>query len=220
MTNTPRAVVFDLGKVLLDFDYGIAARKLISNGKLKLTELARLFSSPADVLLRYETGLMTTPEFYSQICALTGYARSLEEFSSCFGDIFTPIPEMVGAHSAIRSRGIPTYIFSNTNELAIEHIRREYPFFENFDGYILSYEHRAMKPDQALYEVVERVSGLGGSDILYIDDRPENIDTGKARGWQVILQENPAKTLAQLRKFGTPGWFTSETPPPSEGLKP
>jgi 2-haloacid dehalogenase len=202
MSPSPKAVVFDLGKVLLDFAYAIAARKLISNGKLKLTELARLFAAPADILMRYETGLINTGEFYTQICAVTGYSRGFEEFSSCFGDIFTPIDEIVQAHEKIRARGIPTYIFSNTNELAIQHIRRTYPFFENFTGYILSYEHRAMKPDQALYEVVERVSGKTGNELLYIDDRAENIATGKARGWQTILQENPARTVELLMASG------------------
>ena len=59
-------------------------------------------------------------------------------------------------HVAVRRKQIPLYIFSNTNELAITHIRRQFPFFGEFDGYILSYEHGAMKPDAKLYEVVER----------------------------------------------------------------
>ena len=54
---------------------------------------------------------------------------------------------MIQLHAALRQQGIPTYIFSNTNELAVSHIRRTFPFFANFDGYILSYEHGAMKPD-------------------------------------------------------------------------
>ena len=66
---------------------------------------------------------------------------------------------MVQLQAALRQRGLPTYVFSNTNELAAEHIRRNFPFYANFDGYILSYEHGAMKPDARLYEVVERQSG-------------------------------------------------------------
>jgi HAD superfamily hydrolase (TIGR01509 family) len=97
---------------------------------------------------------------------------------------------------------LPTYIFSNTNELAIHHIRRNFPFFANFDGYILSYEHGAMKPGAKLYEVVERTSGHRGAEILYLDDRPENVEAGAARGWQAILQENPDKTRAAIAALG------------------
>jgi methionine salvage enolase-phosphatase E1 len=88
------------------------------------------------------------------------------------------------------------------NNDAVGHIRRNFPFFANFDGYILSYEHGAMKPNEKLYEVVERASGRRGAEILYLDDRPENIAAGAARGWQVILQESPEKTLAEIDKRG------------------
>ncbi len=58
---------------------------------------------------------------------------------------------MIALHAELRGRGVPTYIFSNTNDLAIEHIRRNFPFFKNFVGYIYSYEIGAMKPDARIY---------------------------------------------------------------------
>ena len=196
-----QTVVFDLGKVLVDFDYGIAARKIAAQSKMPVTELGRFLLS-APVLLRYEMGFLTTEQFYQAICAGAGFSGNLEEFGTTFADIFWPIQPMVELHSALRQQSIPTYIFSNTNELAVRHIRRNFPFFANFDGYILSYEHGAMKPDSKLYEVVERESGRRGAEILYLDDRPENIEAGEARGWQVILQESPEKTQATLRGLG------------------
>jgi FMN phosphatase YigB (HAD superfamily) len=205
MTTAPNAtiqtVVFDLGKVLVDFDYAIAARKIAARAKMPMNELG-VFLLSAPVLLRYETGLLTTEQFYKAICDGTGFCGTLQEFGATFADIFWPIEPMVTLHAALRQKNIPTYIFSNTNELAIGHIRRNFPFFSNFDGYILSYEHGAMKPDGKLYEVVERQTGRRGAEILYLDDRPENIETGAARGWQVILQENPEKTRSALQTLG------------------
>jgi HAD superfamily hydrolase (TIGR01509 family) len=109
---------------------------------------------------------------------------------------------MIQLQAALRQRGLKTYAFSNTNELAVEHIRRCFPFYATFDGCILSYEHGVMKPDARLYEVVERQSGRRGADLLYLDDRPENVAAGAARGWQVILQESPEKSLAAVRQLG------------------
>jgi len=109
---------------------------------------------------------------------------------------------MVQLQLELQQRGMPAYVFSNTNELAAEHIRRNFPFYSRFDGYILSYEHGAMKPDARLYEVVERQSGRRDAEILYLDDRPENIAAGAARGWQVILQESPEKSRAAVQKLG------------------
>ena len=196
-----KAVVFDLGKVLVDFDYRIALRRIAARSKMTPEELGRyVMQSP--LMLDYETGLLTSQEFYETVRAGTGFEGGFEEFGNLFGDIFAPIESMVQLHASLRQRGHPTYIFSNTNELAVRHIRRNFPFFTNFDGYILSYEHRAMKPDAKLYEVVERQSGRRGADVLYLDDRPENTEAGTARGWQVILHESPEKTTAALKGFG------------------
>ncbi len=197
----PKAVVFDLGKVLLDFDYSIAARKIAARGTITLAGIAHLMAH-SQWLLDYETGLVDTPEFFTRVCAATGYRGDMEECADCFGDIFTAIDPMVEFQAQLRRKGYPTYIFSNTNDLAVRHIRKRFPFFANFDGYILSYEHGSMKPEPKLYEAVERQSGFRGPDLLYLDDRPENVAAGAARGWQVILQETPDKTLAAIGRLG------------------
>jgi glucose-1-phosphatase len=196
-----KAVVFDLGKVLLDFDYSIAARRVAARCKMAPAQL-RDFLSQSPLLFRLELGQVTTEQFYTEICTATGFSGSMAEFSDFFADIFVPIEPMVQLQAELRRRGFPTFIFSNTNDLAISHIRRSFPFYGNFDGHILSYEHGVMKPDAALYEVVERQSGRRDSEILYLDDRPENVAAGAARGWQVILQESPEKSLAAVEELG------------------
>ena len=199
--QTPKSVVFDLGKVLVDFDYGIAGRRIAERSNRSFEEVRQAVDG-SPVLFEYETGHITRQQFYHQIVAATGFNGSLDEFGQCFADIFFEIPEMIQIHAAIRNSGLPTYIFSNTNDLAVCHIRKNFPFFSNFDGYILSYEHGVMKPDAGLYEVVERTTSHHGPDILYLDDRPENIAAGAARNWQVILQENPNTTKAKLTELG------------------
>jgi FMN phosphatase YigB (HAD superfamily) len=197
----PSVVVFDLGKVLVDFDYTIAAKKIASKGTM-LAQRIYEFIALSPLLLQYETGLITREQFFSAVCESTGYCGGIEEFGGFFADIFTPIEPMVELHTALRKAEIPTYIFSNTNDLAISHIRKNFPFFNNFDGYILSYEVGAMKPDAKIYEALEKMAGKRGPDVLYLDDRLENISAGAARGWQVILQETPQKTVAAIQKLG------------------
>lgn len=199
----PSAVVFDLGKVLLDFDYAIASRRLAPQSGLTPAEMLRhLDYSP--LLFRYETGTVTREEFYADIVRHTGYTGSLAEFSAAFGDIFTEIPVMIALHAELRRRGVPTYIFSNTNDLAIEHIRRQFPFFAGFDGYIFSHEVGAMKPQPQIYEALEVLCGRRGRELIYLDDRLENVEAGAARGWQVIHHADPAKSHAALRIAGLP----------------
>jgi HAD superfamily hydrolase (TIGR01509 family) len=196
-----KAVVFDLGKVLVDFDYSIAARRLADRSTVS-PEKIRSFIDQSPLLVQLETGMLTTDQFYCEVCAITGFCGTIAEFSDFFADVFVPIEPMIELHAALRRRGLPTYIFSNTNDLAVCHIRRNFPFFANFDGYVLSYECGAMKPEAAIYEVLERKCSRRGTEILYLDDRPENIEAGEARGWKVILQETPEKTLAAVEKLG------------------
>jgi putative hydrolase of the HAD superfamily len=197
----PEAVVFDLGKVLLDFDYSRAASGLAANSTASAAEISRLINQ-SPLLFRYETGLISKQEFYEAVRSGIGFRGNLEEFGRVFGDIFEPIPEMIELQAALKQKGFPTYIFSNTNELAVAHIRQNFAFFGGFDGYVLSYEHFAMKPHEKLYEAVEKTTGRDRGKIIFLDDRPENIAVAAARGWRVILQETPARTREALRKAG------------------
>jgi FMN phosphatase YigB (HAD superfamily) len=195
----PHAVVFDLGKVLVDFDYGIAARSLERHCQLSADGLRQLLDQ-SPLLHRYESGGLTTSEFFEAVRQTAGFQGDLEAFRSCFGGIFTPIEEMIELHARVRRGGLPTYIFSNTNEIAIGHIRRSFPFFGGFTDYIYSFQHGAMKPEERLYEVVERQAGCSGADLLYVDDRPENVATALTRGWQTILHVNAMQTRSLLER--------------------
>jgi FMN phosphatase YigB (HAD superfamily) len=194
------AVVFDLGKVLVDFDDNIAASRIAAHCTLPPAEVKRFYFQ-SHLLADYESGRLTREEFFEQARKMTGFSSTIDEFGGFFADIFTAISPMIELHAELRRRGVPTYIFSNTNDLAIEHIRRNFPFFRDFDGYIFSYEIRVMKPDAKIYEALEKLAGRRGADILYIDDRPENVAAGAARGWRTILHETPGKSRAALEQF-------------------
>jgi HAD superfamily hydrolase (TIGR01509 family) len=194
-------VVFDLGKVLLDFDYAIAARRFISRCRMGVRQILQLIDQ-SPLLHAYETGLISTDEFFAKIQSIMGFQGEQAEFEQILGDIFTPIEPMVQLLEDLRSRGYPTFVFSNTNELTVRFIRKAFPFYSRFSGYILSFEQRVMKPDPRIYTVLERASGCAAREILYLDDRPENITAAIGRGWQAVLHENPEKSQSVCRGLG------------------
>jgi HAD superfamily hydrolase (TIGR01509 family) len=108
---------------------------------------------------------------------------------------------MIALQQSLRSRGIPTWIFSNTNDLAVSFIRSRFPFFSGFDGHVLSYKIGSMKPEPASYEAVERATGRRGAAILFLDDREENVMGGHARGWQIIHHRDPAETMPRVHRL-------------------
>ncbi len=201
--SRPAIVVFDLGKVLVDFDFSIAARRIAAQSRKSPHEVQVLIEQ-SRFIIDYESGRLTRGEFYERVREATGFAGKRDEFGDFFADIFTAIPTMIELHDRLRQSGIPTYIFSNTNDLAIEHIRRNFPFFANFDGYIYSYEVGVMKPQAGIYEALEKLAGRCGADLLYLDDRAENVAGGAVRGWQAVLHETPEKTCAAVKALGLP----------------
>jgi len=197
----PAAVVFDLGKVLVDFDFQICARKMLAQCQVPLDQI-RFLIQESEHLCAFETGLISPAEFYQRVRLESQFTGSQAEFELMFADIFTPISPMVELLRTLRAQGLETYVFSNTNELAVRHIASRYDFYRQFTGHILSFEQHVMKPQDPIYEAVERVAGRRGSGLVYFDDRQENIDTALQRGWRAFVHENPGQTLAIVRSLG------------------
>lgn len=190
----PKVVLFDLGKVFVDFDWNVAARRIAERARLSPAELFE-FIRCSPLLLQYESGHISNEQFFEGVREAAGYRGSIEDFAAAFSDIFSEITEMTRLHARVREKGVATYIFSNTNDFAISHIRRTFPFFAGFDGYFLSYELGVMKPLAGIYEIAERTTGCAGREILYLDDLPENVAAGAARGWETILHVSPDETI-------------------------
>lgn len=193
----PKAIIFDLGKVLLDFDYGIAARTLAPRTRIGEQAIRSLLDQ-SPLLHQFESGQISANELYATFVAESGFTGTLADFRAAFGDIFTEIPAMIALHAELKAAGLPTHILSNTNDIAVEHIQHRFPFFAGFTSYIFSHEVGAMKPKVPIYEALERSAGFSGTDLLYIDDRAENIDAAIARNWQCILHHDPAATVAEV----------------------
>jgi len=201
--HRPKAIVFDLGNVLLDFDYGKTVQRIKEKCRMPEQDLRIVFSA-SPLFDRFEHGHINAEEYFAEIQRLTCYDGTFEQFAEFFGDIFTEAPSMVAWNEKLRAAKIPRYILSNTNDLSIRFIRKRFPFFNAFEGYVLSHEHRVMKPAARIYELVEEGAGLRGPDLFYIDDRDENIQAAVARGWRALHHVNPSQTLEIARSLGLP----------------
>jgi len=195
-----KAVVFDLGKVLLHFDFGIAAKNLARHADATAEEiLAQINQTPH--LHAYERGEVSSEAFYQNIGTLCGYHESFEVFSNDFADIFEEWDVMIEFMRSLKSKQVPIMVFSNTNEIAVSFIRETYPFFNEFDHHCYSYEHGMMKPTSALYEKVEQILGRQGKDLFFIDDKAENVEAAIERGWSGQIHIHPEETIPAVKKW-------------------
>ena len=196
-----RVVAFDIGKVLLDFDYGIFVNRMAPRTNMDESAL-NTYLNQSPLLAKYESGQISSSEFINIVQKETGFKGMEHEFADFFEEIFTPISDVIEMHRVIAESGMATYTFSNTNEMAVRHMSRAYDFWPRFDGHVLSYEVEALKPETKMYEFLERVADCHGREIVYVDDRPENIEAGRARGWNVIQRSTPSETRLALVEFG------------------
>lgn len=196
-----KIMVFDLGKVLVDFDWMIVVNRMASRSGKPVAAFEPLIANP-ELLLTYETGLISSREFYEKACGLLGYTGDYSTFCSDFGDMFSELTPMVEVNRSIRKNGIPTYILSNTNEIAIETIKDQFPFFSEFDGYIYSYIEKAMKPDPAIYKALEKLAGKSPGQIVFIDDNAANIEAASALGWATHRHTDHNETVGFLESQG------------------
>src|SRR5689334_919767 len=119
----PRAVVFDLGNVFVHVDAGKGVAVLTRHGVPR--ELFDDGGIVRPLLDRYERGEIDTPAFHSAVCGALD-AVPLARFCEIYCDLFTPVPAMIEANDALRARGLPTYLLSNTSVLHFEHLRAQY----------------------------------------------------------------------------------------------
>ena len=197
--QTPEVVVFDLGKVLLDFDYDIAIRRFAERSDVGIDKVRELINS--SVQHDYESGKITTDEFFSYVRNGAGFQGGLSEFVDFFSDIFSPMEMMLNFFKSVKKAALPVCVFSNSNEIAIQYISKQYSFYDDFDFYVLSFQEKGMKPDEPIYRVVEKKTMKSGEAILYIDDRLENIETGNRLGWQTVLQNDEVCSIAKAEKL-------------------
>ena len=85
-------VVFDLGKVLVDFDYNIAVPRIAARSTLPPAEVKRFYFQ-SHLLVDYESGRLTRQEFFKEVCKVTGFRGTVGEFGKFFADIFTEIQD-------------------------------------------------------------------------------------------------------------------------------
>jgi putative hydrolase of the HAD superfamily len=179
------AVCFDLGKVLLHFDWKIMLDRIAEKSSLCPDEISRLLKEDPQAIA-YETGAITSAQFFSHLKKRLKYKGAAKELRVVFSEIFTPLTEHI-ALAALLAPHYPLAIISNTNEAHIVHAEATYSFFSLFCARIYSHQVKALKPDRTIYQAaLAALSNPDPLEVLFIDDLEPNILGAVKLGWQTI----------------------------------
>ena len=177
-----RALVFDIGNVLLPFDLGRALRRVQAQCPFSLECVRERLEQ---VKHAYETGQIGREAFLAEALRLLQFKGTEAELVSAWKEIFEENHAMTALVRHLHGR-YPLYLLSNTNDLHVEYMQETYPVFECFSDGVYSHVARCFKPNPAIYEAAERQFGLRASETVFIDDLPANIAAARERGWQAI----------------------------------
>ncbi len=194
-----RAVLFDFGGVISTFDVGIFLRRVASRSEKSAGEIgALIYRSQLPVL--YESGRISSAEFFARLATLCGIRMSEEEFVSAFTEIFTPIEPTLDLIRRLKGR-YRLGLLSNTNEWHFRGYIETIPVFPLFDAVTLSYEVREMKPGERIYRDALAKLGLPPESCVFIDDLEENVAAARKLSMRAIRYEGHDSLVAALAEL-------------------
>ena len=181
-----RAFIFDFGNVICSFDPRLFLTRSLPYSSLSSEDLLRALTQSHGTMREYETGLITSDEFFARICSACRLTVSREDFITAYTKIFSPIPSTYALIRELRPR-YKLALLSNTNEWHFEHGIKTVEVFPLFDTVTLSYQVKAMKPALEIYWDALGKLGVDADECVYIDDLEENIVAARGLGMQAFL---------------------------------
>lgn len=198
--QTVRAVVFDLGNVLVSLNWGRAVERFAERTPFSVRELVPLFLQNGG-LAAYEKGEIDDKSFFSTAMELLRFRGSREEFIDLFSDIFAPITDNIALVNRL-SYDLPLAVLSNTNPAHVAHLERNFDFLKLFAEKIYSFAVGLRKPDSRIYHRTAATLGVNPRDILFVDDRREHVEGARTAGWRTVHFKQGMDLKSEFRRFG------------------
>lgn len=201
MTIVIKAITFDLDGVY--FPNGKANFiKALGNLGISEDEAKRVFLKSDQMNKLYEIGKMTDEEFWTWVAKEWKIDKSPQELIELLIDSYDVDPNVVEIVTGVRKNGYKTLICSSNFPARINGLQKKFRFLDDFDAWVLSYEIGFNKPSKELFEELIKKSGVSAEEIVFADDRAENIDSAKSVGITTFLYENFDKFIDQLKSLG------------------
>lgn len=196
-----KAILFDLGRVLIHFDFMRGYRALEGLCPYAAEEIPRRLAGTG-LVERFETGLVEPRAFVGEMCRLLDLRVDYDQFraiwSSIFTDILVPESLLIGLKRRYR-----LVLVSNTNALHFEMLREAYgDLLRHFDDLVLSYEVKAMKPQPEIYQVALARARCSPAECFYTDDIAAYVDAARGMGIDSVLFESRPQLEGELRRRG------------------
>ena len=190
------AVIFDIGNVLIEWNPERYYDRVIGE------ERRRALFAEVDLHAindRVDRGEDFRDTIYDAAEQYPRWRAEIRQWHDNWIELAAPaIPGSVRLLRALRSRGVPVFALTNFGVGSFDYALTQYDFLAEFDRPYVSGRMKTIKPEPRIYEMVEEDCGIAPGNLLFTDDRAENIAVAAARGWQTHLFEGSEGWAARL----------------------
>lgn len=196
-----RAIVFDFGGVLIDWDPRYLYRKYFANENA----MEDFFEEIGFAEWNYEQDkgrafadaiALHTQKFPHHAELMRAYP---EHYIETIGGAITGTVDIL---HAVKRAGYPLFGLSNWSAETFPQVRAQYSFFDLFDVIVLSGEEKIAKPDPRIFQALLEKTGCRAAECLFIDDAEKNIVVARELNFQTIHFESPEQLARELEHYG------------------
>lgn len=196
-----KSIVFDIGMVLVDYDWDKYLRSLSYNQQTRDILGKSIFLSPT--WIECDRGVLSTEEL------LSGFIKNAPEYEREIQEVWKNIGQCIKQYSYaipwiqdLKGKGLSVYVLSNYGKEMYHQSQEELNFLNLVDGGILSYRDKLIKPDERIYLTLLERYGLKAKETIFLDDNEDNVQGAKMVGIHALLFKNYERALHDLEMFG------------------
>lgn len=196
-----RAIIFDIGQVLIRVDISRAMEGLASGLSLTAKEVRyAIENDPRRV--DWQEGRISPPDWYLHLTKRLGASVTFEQFCEVWNRALDPNPIHSESFLENLSRKYRLALLSNTDPIHMSHEEARFPFFRFFPIRVYSYRVGASKPDPGIFRQALRACKVQAEEAVYIDDVAAYAEAARRLGMTGIVFQAPEQLKSDLRNLG------------------
>lgn len=196
-----RAIIFDIGRVLVRVDVSRAMMGLASGLALNPQEVwSAIEKDPR--WTDWQEGRISPQDWHLHLSKRLGGSLSFEQFTEVWNRALVPEPIQSDSFLEKLSKNYKLALLSNTDPIHMSHAEKHFSFFRFFPARIYSFRVGVSKPDPLIYREALRACKVGAEDAVYIDDVAAYVQAGQHLGMAGVVFQTPEELQGNLRALG------------------
>ena len=197
---TVKAIVFDFGGVLVEWDPRRLYRKIFADESEMEAFLKNVCSPEWNLTL--DKGKPFKQAVAERIALFPEYAAEIRAFDDRWEEMRGGAVDGNVALLRRLAKRYPVYGLTNWSEEKFVQTKPKFDFFDLFKGIVVSGVEKEVKPEPRIFEILLERYGLNANECVFIDDSQPNIETAKKLGFAAFRFTTTDKLIADLKAAG------------------